>query len=68
MKEDDTFCIDKTEQPIESVSAIEDFYTDMMAQMSEMGIKMTVKTDKKWSSQNKGKFQSSKQKESITKK
>lgn len=67
MKEDDIFCIDKTEQQLtESASAIEDFYADMKAQMNEMGIKMTVKTDKRRNS--KGKFQSAKPKENITRK
>lgn len=31
MREDDNFCIVKSEQPTENVSAIEDFYADMMA-------------------------------------
>lgn len=66
MKDDDIFCIDKIEQPTESVGAIEDFYTDMKSQMNEMGIKMTVKTDKKRNS--KGKLQSPKPKENITRK
>lgn len=68
MKDDDIFCIDKTEQTTQNVSAIEDFYADMKAQMEEMGIKITAKAEKKRNSQNKGKFTSSKPKENITKK
>ena len=34
MKDDDIFCIDKVEQPTQTVGAIEDFYADMKAQMN----------------------------------